>query len=86
MMTNELRHTLESLSHKPYNSEKSLLETIEQLGLEAEILGNEVRRVCYILWPYRIGEPKGTHYPCFEMQIKASGKRGKVVTGTGLWW
>lgn len=85
-MDNELRQTLESLTHKPYDSEKALLDTIHQLGLEAELFGNDVKRVCYILWPYQVDEPKGTHYPCFEMRIKLAGSRGKVVTGTGLWW
>jgi hypothetical protein len=81
----DLREALESLSERTYSSEKLLLEIIEQMGLKAEILGKDARRVCYILKPYKVNEPTGEYYPCFEMHLTGEG-RGKVNTGMGWWW
>lgn len=83
---NQLRQTLDGLARKPYTSEKLLLEAIDRIGLKAEILGNGVRRICYVLAPHNATEPLGTYYPCFEMRVKSVNTRGHVVTGAGLWW
>ncbi|MDB5080345.1 MAG: hypothetical protein JWP00_2269 [Chloroflexi bacterium] len=81
----DLREALESLAERTYSSEKLLLEVIEQLGLKAEILGKDARRVCYILRPYKVNDPEGQYYPCYEMNLTGEG-RGKVNTGIGWWW
>lgn len=81
----DYRQALESLAERTFGSEKLLLEVIEQLGLKAEILGKEARRVCYVLRPYKGDDPNGEYYPCYEMNLTGEG-RGKVNTGMGWWW
>lgn len=76
---------LEGLAERSYASEKLLLETIEQLGLKAEILGREDHRVCYILRPHKANNPAGEYYPCYELRLTGEG-RNKVNTGKGWWW
>ncbi len=86
-MRNELRISIESLARRPYASEKLLLKAIDRLGLKAEIIGQEVNRMCYVLYPYNnTDEPPVTYYPCFEMRVKPAEGPGKVLTGSGFWW
>lgn len=81
----DVREALESLAERTYSSEKLLLETIEQLGMKAEILGKDSHRVCYVLRPHKADDPDSEHYPCYELHLSGEG-RGKVNTGMGWWW